>query len=275
MSKYTTTISEIVHSEMKRNGYSDFIRKDHTLKSFTDNEILEYMILKYDDDTLLSVINRNIFGGFSFSNNEIDVFFKKLFINKFWDREIKFQTLDLFRSKLLTQLLINKSWIENTYTYYTDIYFKKGTSDSDSKTNSHSETNSNTDSTNNSVTNTTSHSVTNTENNDLGRNRSATESLPQDQTSINVNDDNLQYPDSRDFTNTSNNSTGKSETNTNGNSTTNANGNVKTNSVTNGNSETITNSVNRQLDPETIGKMYRVYTIFLNDLDKALFLQIW
>lgn len=69
-----------------------------------------------------TITNSEIFSNFALSDQDADKFFKQIFLNRFINREIKYQTLDLFRNKLVNLMLTNNQWICDVFKYYNDMF---------------------------------------------------------------------------------------------------------------------------------------------------------
>lgn len=128
--KTTATISEIITSEWKKSGQDEIMKDDRFVK-FGSDDVLSFKILEYKDENLKSVIDHAIFGNFKYNDNDVDNFVKKTFINQFWYREIGFQTLDLFRQKLLAELFKSEKYISTLYTDYNDYLSGHNTTSQD------------------------------------------------------------------------------------------------------------------------------------------------
>lgn len=135
-----------------------------------------------------AIVNQTIFGKFHFSNQDFDTFFKKAFMNRFLDREISPQVLDVWRQRLVSLCIVNDQYLSNIYEHFADMFSNHGLN----------------------------HSETDTTNSKVGtrNNRSAHRSLPQDTAELSLDDDIVQYPDYTDYDKSRDNddTTGKSVT---------------------------------------------------------------
>lgn len=160
MSKYTTTLEEIIVSELYHAGHNPYFNNNQ-MTFFDDDFQFLKKIMFYDDD-VHKIVTKKFFVGFEFSN-EYDKVFKKAWINKFYDFEIAFQTMELFASKNIHLTLSLEKYISELYgnidSYLSNTY------------------------------------ISETIGNDLGvsDNRTLDSELPQDNINLNVNDTILDY----------------------------------------------------------------------------------
>lgn len=94
--KTTTTIAEYVKSELLNINFNFYT--DNNLITFYDN-LINQKLIKYDSD-ISYILSRTIFLGL----DNLSLNFKKAFINRFYSRVIKFQTIELFSEKLFSEL---------------------------------------------------------------------------------------------------------------------------------------------------------------------------
>ena len=116
------------------------------------------------------------------SNEDADKFFKKMFVNRFLVREIGFQTVDIFRTRLVSLLLQYEKYIVNTYINYEKMF------------SGHSET------------------TTDQKGQGINKQRYAHISLPQNNVNIDLNNDIAEYADINDLTNNSNDNKSNTKT---------------------------------------------------------------
>lgn len=137
----TASLFYIVVSELKRAGFDEFGNKvdpnaPYQLTFFDPNFSFIQRVNSYDNE-IAKALQRPIFGGFQFKDKEVDDFFKKSFLNAFLERDIKFQTLDIWRShlvalmiqdsELIRQLVLNaKNFYEGGGETTTDNHQKNG-----------------------------------------------------------------------------------------------------------------------------------------------------
>lgn len=108
--------------------------------AFDDNFAFIKKAMKYDED-VHEVVTDFIFLGYEFSTSGIDKKFKKTFVNRFLNKQIEFQTIELFSSTLLSIIFTYEAHIESIYSDM-EKYFNaqsesettnQGTSQSDSR----------------------------------------------------------------------------------------------------------------------------------------------
>lgn len=182
----TTTLYNILESKLNRMGYNNvFDPKTNQIVSAGNERSIPYQLAKFTDEAYKAV-NEEIFAGYILGSKEADRYFKNLFVGRNLLKEIKFQTLDMFRAKATSLLASNDQYISETYDLFDDLV--KGTSTS--KT-THEETTGKTH-----------------------RNRNADSSLPQDNTELDLNNDIVNYADSTFYEKGSENGNANSEDNT-------------------------------------------------------------
>lgn len=178
--KTTTTLEEIIRTEAARKGTNDFVQGRHIVQ-FGDplaiiNQVAHYTPL------INEIVNDTFFGDVESTNAELDRKFKQMFTMRFLNREIAYQTVDLFRNKVASEYLGDMTYLEQVFTNFAGMV--KNETDGESKTHSTTGGDSTTDS------------------------RNATATLPQDQVGLDLNSDNVPYADTTDY--------GKSKTHSQG-----------------------------------------------------------
>lgn len=255
MSKYTTSIYELLASEGYKHGFNDFLAPDGMhLITYGDNLAFINKVNAYDKD-IQTWADTILFGGGKLTSPGADLFFKKEFVARFINREIKYQTVDLWRIKLTAEMVQYDQWLSNTYDNFTKIF----TGEKDGKTTGNLLANqantSNTDFTGKVTSDT----------NTVTRHRDLDATLPQNETELNLDSDTVAYADSRkDSKDKSNN---HSVTDTKNVTDTTANQN--TTQDTTGTSQDIV------FDIDIVNKIRSVYSPVFKELDRRLFLQIW
>lgn len=179
--KTTTTLEEILRNEASK--YQDwddlFNNKSGHLIRYGETDALIYQVAQYSD-MVADLCNHAFFSGYKLSNEEADKFFKKMFVNRFLIREIGFQTVDIFRTRLIGLLLQYEQYIVNTYTNYNKMF----SGQADTTTDNTSE--------------------------GINKQRYAHVSLPQNNVNIDLNNDIADYADTNDLTNNSSNNQSQS-----------------------------------------------------------------
>lgn len=235
--KTTTTIMDIIQAGLINAGHNEFLNKINGVLQITNHSDEFTFILKiqhYDDD-VRAVVDSDIFGGFKFSSSAADLFFKRMFISRFLDRQINTQTLDLFRHHLISYCLANDSYVTMLYDNIEDYYLGTHNSSSD-----------NTSATSNNST---------TTNEATGGNNSAERDLPQDNVNLDL------HADTTDYANT--NSIFRSFDNSN--SINDSSGTANSHS----------DGTDYNFDVGTLNMLKYQWTSLLDDFDAKLFLQIW
>lgn len=184
--KTTTTLEELIRTQAANNDFDDIFSKER-------NQI----ILGGDVDSLLQQVAQYtpfikkltdiyIFGYYKLLSDGADKYFKQMFLNRFLNFEIGFQTVDLFRNKVSSLLAINDQYLSLLY----DNFFKYGKGYSTSKTNQTSSTTSNQKTHN--------------------RDRNAHVDLPQDNINLDLENNLVSYANDTNFDNSSSETTNTS-----------------------------------------------------------------
>src|SRR5690625_1296684 len=166
----TTTIYNIVHSELIKRGYNEIIDEDGNLIFFDSDLQFMNKIFSYDED--VSEIVDDLFNGNVLDDPEHDDHFKRSFFFRFLNRQINRQTIESFKLELLSVFMSNKTYINMVYEDLEDHILQKNISSSDNEQK------------NNQVN---SGSTT-------SDNRSAFADLPQSTANLDVNSTVMQYP---------------------------------------------------------------------------------
>lgn len=236
--KTTTTIDDLIRTGAKRQGYDAFIDENGLIRTGSTRSNIMKQISDYTV-FIKKVTDPEIFDNFCFENSSVDAFFKRAFLTRFESREIAFQTVDVFRNKLVSKMIINEQWLTEIYQHFDDIFNGLSTASQDATAHSLTETNNTTDTT-------TNH-----------RDRNANVTLPQDNTNLSLENDFVDYADRTYF---DNNRTIQ---------------NIVSHGTSETNSENHQNSVNNANKIEVIQALNNVYENKLREFDRALFLQIW
>ena len=255
MSKYTTSIYELLASEAYKHGFNDFLAPDGMhLITYGDNLAFINKLNAYDKD-MQAWANSALFACHKLTSEGADAFFKKEFVTRFVNREIKYQTVDIWRIALTAEMIKYDQWLSATF----DNFYKVYTNEKDGKTTGNLLANQ----TNTSNTDFTGKATTDTTNQTRHRDLDAT--LPQNETSLSLDSDDVPYADNRK--DSKDKSATRSVTDTKNVTDTTADQNTK--------QDTTGTSLDIAFDIETVGKIYKVYDPILKELDRKLFLQIW
>ena len=109
MSKTTATLKDILQSEFINMGLNEFNSRNR-IYAFEDEFQFIKKVMKYDDDTH-KIVTLKVFGSYEFENEIVDRFIKKIFINRFYDREIAFQTIERFNLEVIRMSMTYEHYI--------------------------------------------------------------------------------------------------------------------------------------------------------------------
>lgn len=211
MSKTTITLHDYIVSEFSRDGRNevyDFFNLNNPEEDFGmlwDDDEDTYMnkILTYDEETQ-EVLNNRIFRGLSLTDAEADRQYKQMFLFRYMNQQIGFQTVEEFSSRVMFIFMSHKQYLDYYHKNLSDMLQQK----SENKASGSSNTEGTSRDTGNSTTD--------------SNNRSANVTLPQNQPFMDLNDTRVEYADdtqadlNRSATDNLNESTNESEsTNTN------------------------------------------------------------
>lgn len=162
VSNQTTTLYDLIHSELIQNGFNEF-ENDEGFTFFNPENAFIKKVMKYDED-VERIVNEKFFQNEKLKDDESDKHFKKTFVNKFLNNSIQTQTIESFASKVVYTFLVNNDYIDNVY----DVNrFVSGES--------------------------TSNATNEEENNSSNENRNARSDLPQSQHTVNVDNTELDF----------------------------------------------------------------------------------
>ena len=294
MSKHTTTLMEIIQSELQRNGFNEFVNDG---KLTFDNKDFAFIqkVLRFDDD-VKKIVDEMFFKGFKFNDERIDRYFKEAFTTRFLDREIGRQTVEAFAGLVLYETIIREEYIHRVfgnelYKYLENHVDYKGevignTIEDETQNQINEELQKQTSEENTDTTsNETYKEDTTSKGTNVSDSREATSTLPQSEMNMNVDNDVLTFAD--DNTITKNKTTTTDESNTTGerDSTGNtkttgkqdSNTNATTDSTRNSNQDTTSNqkTYSKTYLMENLEKLYSTRERIFNDYDRKCFLHIW
>src|SRR5699024_878281 len=166
----TTTIYNIIHSELIKRGYNEIVDNDGNLIYFDSDQQFMNKIFSYDED--ISEIVDDLFNGNVLDDPVHDDHFKRNFFYRFVNRQINRQTIEAFKLEMLSVFMSNKTYINMVYEDLEDYILQKNISHSDNEQN-------------NNQVNTGSNTTDN---------RSAFADLPQSTANLDVNNTTMQYP---------------------------------------------------------------------------------
>ena len=294
VSRYTTTLIEILQSELQNRGHNEFVNKGHL--SFNDSEFAFIQkILRFDDD-VHNIVNRTFFKGFKFNDERIDRYFKEAFVTRFLDREINRQTVEAFASQVLYVTLTREDYIFTVFGSEMQKYLEQhtetisedrgkalenATEQGQTKQRQQQKTHEEHEDESHETHEDEEHADGTTTND----NRNAESTLPQSEVNINVDNTNLDYADtntiSRDkgVSSDDKNSSGKSDSDSRGS----RDGDLD--SITNGENDTKRNTQQENTsNHEALNKSYLIDNLkqiedmrekIFEAYDKKCFLHIW
>lgn len=135
MVQTTTTIKDIMQSEFIKRGKNEWVNKINGKTQITDNNrsfAFIYKIMEYDSDTD-EIVTEEFFNRVRLNNIDADKYFKKIFCNKFIDREIAPQTVEAFASRVTALYLQRATEITVLYEKLEDYFLGKSVSDAHDK----------------------------------------------------------------------------------------------------------------------------------------------
>ena len=130
MSKHTTTLMDILRSELIKKGENEFIN-DGRLTFFDDKYAFIEKVAKFDDD-VYDIVTKHFFGNRSYPDKTIDRNFKEAFTNRFMDRQIGRQTMEAFQTQVVTLFIQYSEYIYYTFGKLDDFIENKQTSETHS-----------------------------------------------------------------------------------------------------------------------------------------------
>lgn len=165
----TTTIYNIIHSELIKRGYNEIVDDDGNLIFFDSDKQFMNKIFSYDED--ISEIVDDLFNGNVLDDPVHDEHFKRNFFYRFINRQINRQTIESFKFEMLSVFMTNKTYINMVYEDLENYILQKNISNSDNEQK-------------NNQVNTGS---------TTSDNRSAFQDLPQSEANLDINNTNMQY----------------------------------------------------------------------------------
>ncbi|MCV5953914.1 hypothetical protein OIH30_10315 [Lactococcus petauri] len=118
--KYTINLFSLISAELYRSGKNPKVNNGYlTLKD--KNYQFIYKIMKYDED-VQKIVNNSIFYGFTFNNPEMDIWFKKTFINRYLNNKLKNQTIEHMNILLVAYLEMHRQGLELLWENYENIF---------------------------------------------------------------------------------------------------------------------------------------------------------
>lgn len=109
----TTTLFNVIRSELIKQGHDEFIDSSGNLVLFDPDHQFMQKILNYDED--VSDIVDHLFNGVSIEKREYDQHFKKIFVFRFLNRQINRQTIESFKVELSLTFMMHQSFVTSLY----------------------------------------------------------------------------------------------------------------------------------------------------------------
>lgn len=248
--KTTTTLMEIVTSELINAGFNEFSFTTQDAKGrpiqqlFRTDDRFTFIrkLARYDDD-IDKAVDKAFFFNQKLNNIEADKYFKHMFITKFMDRQIGPQTVETFGSHLTSLMLQYEPYITELFTNVNNYYHDEKFSISDNTTKNNGTSKSDTTST------IDDHSGTNSVNRDL----------PQDNATLDLTSDEVTFANTNDVSRSFNKNTAN-----------NSQAGETTNAAT---SNTTGNTYGYNVD--TLQKLRDAWSELLDKFDAQLFIQTW
>src|SRR5699024_11749624 len=110
----TTTIYNIIHSELIKRGYNEIVDNDGNLIYFDSDQQFMNKIFSYDED--ISEIVDDLFNGNVLDDPVHDDHFKRNFFYRFINSQLNRQTIKLFKFELISIFMTNEDYIYILYT---------------------------------------------------------------------------------------------------------------------------------------------------------------
>ena len=164
MSTITTTYDYILkHELINKYKYNEFVDGNEII-AFNDDKSIVRLILTFDP-RIETILNEKMFLGEKLSNPIYDREFKKMFLTRFWTRQIQQQTLENHAGRLTSVFMKHRKFIETYFEKFDDMLSARSLSDSTNKQDSETD------------------------------HRGMEQTLPQDQINMDLSDDFLEYAD--------------------------------------------------------------------------------
>lgn len=243
MSK-TPTLYDLMLAELWELEKDKDIYRYDNLENLSSRTSEMTRILKFDE-TVEEITTETIFTGLHLEHGDSD--FKKLFLQHFLNREIKWQTLELFQSKIAATFLMNQETLNFYYSELDRLLKRANVNDSENNGSNESE----------SITTGNNTSTTN----NVSDNRSISASMPQDQYNIDVENHIAHNADSNDISKNKN----VSETT----------GDNKTSQRNTGLNNSTIQSVSNMYDVAYLREVKAYIQNVLDDFDTNCFSQTW
>lgn len=118
MSKHSITLFDYMESILLQNGHDEFFKdgvfKKDNLVFYNKEHSIIHRLLTYESD-VHELVNSHLFFNHTLKTQEADLHFKKTFLTRFLNRQIKFQTIESFMAQLVHTFLIHENYLNQLY----------------------------------------------------------------------------------------------------------------------------------------------------------------
>lgn len=250
MSKYTVTLNEYIASELYNEGKREFYNFGQ-LTMNDDRYAFIKKMMKFDDD-VKQIVDKRFFLDFKLEDSKADENFKKTFLMKFMNREIGRQTIEAFASEVLYVLFSHEEYINIVFSDEVFKYLNNHVTNNAEDIGTQDNTESSND---------------NTNDNQFGGKKTsrhhANSTLPQNEVTLNVKDDELDFADTYDVD--------KNEDEDFNIRTTENEASKNANQNTTNNHESLSKTFNLY----SLNELYDMKNKVMKEFDKNCFMQIW
>lgn len=264
------TLYKILESELQKKGLNEFINEKGELVYFDNEYQFIRKIMAFDDD-VYDIVNNVFFLGYTFDDDAQDRDFKESFTHLFLNREIKYQSVEVFGMKVYQVTKLLKGYINDVYQKLDDYILNKTVITGEDSSNKESES----DGKQKTIREDTSkdESLSKTDGTNVNQNRDFKGTLPDSQLNLNLNQDTLSYggentisknsgtTDTETVSESLGNNTGESETTDNKNS--------KESQSSRNQSEALTYNI------DTLELKKVMHTSIFSEYDKECFIHVW
>ena len=255
----TTTLYNIVRSEMFKKGHKEIFNDKGDLIFFDSDDQIMGKVMSYDND--VSDVIDDLFIGYGLKNQAYDHHFKKTFMYRFINREINRQTVESFKMALMSTFLQQQDYINRVYTDMEKYILGY------SETNQDNNEDSNDLKTSTSKSNSSNISESASTGNTTTDNRQARSDLPQSNINLDVNNTIMRSANENDISrNKQNNTQNDKDEQTSINENEN-----KDQSESHSSGES--NSISKTYQLDQLFKTNNVLERIMNEFDKKCFMQ--
>lgn len=153
---------DMLQGQMQRAGNQEWFNNNQITVNMPKYSFIQ-KFMRYEEPVVKQIVTEFLFAGYKFRTPALDDYFKKIFVTRFLTREIGFQTVEAFTSRLVPYVLEHEFEIEALYNHFEDMLSNGG------------------------------NTKTNSKGTNQGDNRNLSSDLPQDNINLNVEDTVLNY----------------------------------------------------------------------------------